>query len=59
MKHYFIIYNKRLDKYFEQDFAGWSYQSEQRLAYKFKSQGAAENIIKWLRQEHECEIIEV
>lgn len=63
MKRYFIIYNKRLGKYFEQDFGGWSFQSDQKIAYKFKSKEAADNIIKWLEkwleQENDYEIKEV
>jgi tRNA splicing ligase len=59
MRSYFIIYNKRLGKYFEQDFAGWSYVCNRDNASKFKSKTAAEDIIKWLKQEHECVIQEI
>jgi hypothetical protein len=45
-------------KYFEQDFAGWSWQVEYRHAYKFKSLHEAEYAMTWLSTcEDICEMI--
>lgn len=55
----YVIQNTTNKKYFEQDFAGWSWQEEYRLAFKFPTKALAEEAIYFLREEAtDCTVVE-
>ena len=48
MKRYILIDNNT-QKFFEQDFAGWSFQEKKKDAYKFKSLNDAQCAVDLLQ----------
>lgn len=56
----YVIQNTTNKRYYEQDFAGYSWQEEYRLAFKFPTEVLAEEALFFLREESEgCVIVEV
>lgn len=56
----YIIQHPISLKYFEHDFAGWSWYEDIKGAYKFKTIKDAEEALAWLKgNQEECVIVEI